>query len=112
MTDSTRPRIIDAGQAPIKFLANSYLPSLSCPMCGYDATHVDTVTVVTASRRRVIVSAHGEDERSSINVEVAFDADSLSSRRHHIALVVHCENGCVSSINFIQHKGTTYVEIV
>lgn len=112
MSNPTRAQNLDAGQAPIQFLPSNYLPVLACPKCGFDATHIDTTVVVTASRRRVIVTAQGEDERSSINVEIASDADSRSSRRHHIALVVHCENGCVSTLTFIQHKGTTYVETV
>jgi hypothetical protein len=103
---------MNADDAPIQFLSDSYMPVMVCPKCGFECTHVDTAVVVAASRRSVIVTAQGEDESATVNVEFAADRASMSSRRHDIRLVVHCEAGCISTVAFIQHKGTTYVEIV
>lgn len=112
MSNLTRPGILHAEDAPIQFVEDTYLPVMVCPKCGFEYTHINVAVVIAASGQRAIVTANGEDEGSSVKVEMAGKGQSSSSRRHDIRLIVHCEAGCVSSIIFTQHKGTTFVEIV
>jgi hypothetical protein len=85
-------------------------PALLCPFCGDEWTHVDTVTVATASGRSVTVTASGEDSLSTFRVEPG--AEKSSGRRHDVRLLVNCEMGCPPTwIVLQQHKGRTFVEL-
>lgn len=112
MNHSTHPGILDAKDAPIQFIEDTHLPVMACPKCGYEYTHIDTAAVIATSGQRAIVTANGEDEGSSVKVQMTGRGQARSSRRHDVRLIVNCEAGCLSSIIFIQHKGTTFVEIV
>jgi hypothetical protein len=89
---------------------------LLCPVCEFDATHVDAV----------LVAARTEDaEFNEIKVNAITGAAQThrdqcapsgphqgEGRRHRIALEGSCENGHYFAIVFAQHKGGTFVEAV
>lgn len=90
---------------------------LLCPLCDFNATHVDIVRIAARREDRDFneitvnavtgqLSTHGRDP-APIGGFVG------EGRRHRIALVGTCE-GCrgTFAIVFTQHKGSTYVEVV
>lgn len=83
---------------------------LACPCCGNEYTHLCNTTV--HSRR------DGEDgESDAINVtpagfiHVSKDIPNPSLRRDAVVLHFDCEAGCLFDLQFVQHKGNTYVEM-
>lgn len=87
---------------------------LVCQKCGGWCTHADAALIGMRD------SAHGEDGDGSyvlvdnlgrIEVRSATDKE-LSGRRHSISLLIWCEEcGARTEIRFVQHKGSTYVEV-
>lgn len=83
---------------------------LDCPVCGFNYTHIDSVTVHPASfseNDAIQVCAVGEDEQSRVFHVVDTQTKRQYTRRHAIVLHGTCENYCVFSITFSQHKGMT-----
>ena len=86
---------------------------LVCPKCGYQDTHIDDVQVHAASGEGVTVSATGEDDGSNLYIRPVASAPKWGNhRRHAITLIGTCEAGCSFSYQFVQHKGSTYIELV
>ena len=83
--------------------------TLLCPMCGFDCTHVDSVTVLVAGGPGVRVRASGEDSSAHALSEFVDDRDD--GRRHSIVLEGTCEDGCSFTIGFQQHKGATFLQV-
>lgn len=86
---------------------------LKCPVCGFDATHVDAVAV--AGRAEDGPEAYAQLDRFgllSYPESVPTGAEAGEGRRHRIALIGSCEVGHEFAIVYTQHKGTTFVETV
>lgn len=82
---------------------------LRCPRCGFDYTHINSVTVGSSSGQKVTLHAGGEDEHGNVTVE--HGTGSFGTRRHTIILHGSCENGCEFEFELLQHKGATYVGV-
>lgn len=100
---------------------------LRCPVCGNDYTHLESlisferledaetkVVALTGGVATVVFDPSfigswegpdGEKRRVSIT-------SNPSSRRHAFALLIECENGCLSWLAFAQHKGVTEVSVL
>lgn len=86
---------------------------LRCPCCGWDCTHGDDVFVSTASGDVTHLRASGEDDSAEV-VEVYNRENPIpdAGRRHAIAIRFWCEEcGCRFTLEFLQHKGETRVEV-
>jgi hypothetical protein len=89
---------------------------LLCPVCGFDATHVDFAYVAARREDRDVneITVNAVTGQVRTHGESPAPAGSLEGegRRHRIALAGHCEEGHNFALVFTQHKGGTYVEVV
>ena len=89
-------------------------PALLCPNCGFNATHVDTVTMAGRGEDGPFTYTRlGASGCTTLNATAPPVGDMVGAgRRHRIVLEGWCENGCNFAVVFTQHKGTTFVETV
>lgn len=92
---------------------------LLCPSCGGENTHIDTVGIRTCNGQEAWLHAAGEDEDASITLTgrdlkiPTGGHGQKSARRHSVHMDMHCEQcGHLFTVNFIQHKGTTYTTVL
>jgi hypothetical protein len=89
---------------------------LLCPVCGFNATHVDEVRIAARREDRdfnlvtvdAVTGRVATHEQSPVPVGEAVAA----GRRHRIAVMGRCEEGHDFAIVFTQHKGSTFLEVV
>jgi hypothetical protein len=118
----TLEQLVAQGRA-VGFLhmeADTYYESdqmLLCPQCTGIHTHIDTVVMDTASGRSAAMMAVGEDEGAAPSipdepVTTTTRTNWSNFRRHAFTLVLFCEE-CwhVTHIEFLQHKGNTFVRL-
>lgn len=83
---------------------------LLCRLCGCPSTHIDTVTVSTASGWTVAVTAEGEDGHSTVSASLRQEEAPVHTRRHVVSLYQWCEQCGETSVTHLrQHKGDTQV---
>ena len=87
--------------------------SIHCPSCGNEYTHHRDTTVYTRPE--------GEDTKTvttrvnsmaGASIELGGDQDNPSSRRGSVVLHFECESRCKFDLQFVQHKGMTFVYTV
>lgn len=89
--------------------------SLLCPKCGFEYTHVDLVHIGAREEdqpvNNITVDAVTGQTITQNQTPAPVGPDAGDGRRHRIALVGQCENGCDFALVFTQHKGSTFVEV-
>lgn len=87
--------------------------AMRCPECGEAyGFHIDGIEIANAAGQKLVVEAKGEDEDSNLSLMLENHRGKEKihdGRRHRISLLAWCEHcGDEFSLNFKQHKGTTY----
>lgn len=86
---------------------------LCCPVCGDPHTHINSVSVHTASGSGATLRAGGEDSSAYWSLAPGADEPAWHNHRRH-AFTLHgfCENGHAWDIQVLQHKGSTAVRVL
>jgi len=83
-------------------------PAMQCPACGDEYTHHLSTSIFNREftedgpTRLITVDGFGDITNRPSN-------DSPSPRRDAVVLHFECESGCRFDLQFIQHKGNTFV---
>lgn len=103
-------------KGPLEYSELGMEAGIACPLCGFACTHIDRVEIAARAEDRP--PTHITVNAVSGIIQTRADAPPVGptvgeGRRHRIALIGECENGCHPfAIVFTQHKGDTLVEVV